>query len=52
MITITLIRPQSVDSLNGRFFTRVFSAVGRSGKKKEPLVINIYLSVGLIGAKI
>ncbi len=26
--------PQSVDSLNGGFFTRVFSAVGRLGKKR------------------
>ncbi len=25
------VRPQSVESLNGGFFTRVFSAVGRSG---------------------
>ncbi len=39
-----LVRRQSVDSLNGGFFTRGFSAVGRSGKKKEkkePLVTNI-----------
>ncbi len=31
----TTLRPQSVDSLDGGSFTRGFSAVGRSGKKKS-----------------
>ncbi len=66
MIVIESLRQQSVDSLNGRFFTRGFSAVGRSGKKKDPwakknnrekwpfpsYLKGLYLSVGLLEAKI
>ncbi len=33
--SVTIIRRQSVDSLNGGFFTRGFCAVGRSVKKKK-----------------
>ncbi len=34
----SIIRQQSVDSLNGGFFTWGFYAVGRSGKKKRAAV--------------
>ena len=35
------LRPLSVDSWDGGFFTRGISAVGRLGKKKEPVVTNL-----------
>ena len=33
MLKFVKVRRQSVDSLNGRFFTRGFSAVGRSSQR-------------------